>query len=319
VRTVYVDRRDAELAVEGGALVVRANRERVQSLPLGTLERVVVRAPAVMSAGLLAELWRRDVGLLVLSGRYGEPTARLLGTPARDAGLRLAQARLLGRPVQRSRLAAMVLAAKLAGQKRLLTRLRDAGTGERRLVLAALERVAAQAAKIDPGAGIPALIGHEGAASAAYFEAFRSAFAPSLGFRERNRRPPRDPVNVCLSLGYTLLHHEAACAAQLVGLDPMIGILHEPAAGRASLACDLVEPLRSHVDGFVQALFADGKLRAAHFALDGDACRLGKAGREAFYRAWEDGPAAALARLSRRGARAIAGALLGDSSEGPES
>lgn len=312
MRTVYIDRRDAELDLDGGALVARVAGKRVQSLPLGSLERVVLRAPAFIATRLLAELWRRDVGLLVLSGRHGEPTAQLLGAPAADARLRLAQARILDQPERRSRLAATALAAKLAAQMRLLVGFRDAGTGERRLVLTALERVTRQADRLDPAEGIPALLGREGAAGAAYFDAYRSAFAPALGFRERNRRPPRDPVNVALSLGYTLLHHEAACAAQLAGLDPMIGILHEPAPGRASLACDLVEPLRPHVDRFVHTLFAAGALRAAHFSAEAGACRLGKAGRQAFYGAWEQGPAAPLARLLRQQARGVARALLLD-------
>lgn len=311
MRTVYIDRRDAQLDLDGGALVVRVAGERVQALPLGVLERLVVRAPANLATRLLAELCRRDIGLLVLSGRHGEPTARLLGLPSADVRLRRTQLRLLDDEPRRTRLAASLLAAKLAAQARLLTELRDAGAGERRLVLEGLARVAEQAGRLDPAQGLAALLGREGAAGAAYFAAYRTAFAPALGFKERNRRPPRDPVNVALSLAYTLLHHEAACAAQLAGLDPLVGVLHEPAPGRASLACDLVEPLRPHVDRFVQKLFAEAVLRPAHFTTGDDGCRLGKAGRQLFYGAWEEGPAVGLARLLRLAARATARAVLG--------
>lgn len=315
MRTVYIDRRDAQLDLDGGALVVRVAGERVQTLPLGTMERLVVRAPANLATRLLAELCRRDVGLLVLSGRHSEPTARLLGLPTGDVRLRLAQLRLLDDEPRRLRLAASLAAAKLMAQTRLLTELRENGVADRRLVLDGLARVAEQAVLLDSARGLPELLGREGAAGAAYFAAYRSAFAPALGFKERNRRPPRDPVNVALSLGYTLLHHEAACAAQLVGLDPLVGVLHEPAPNRASLACDLVEPLRPHVDRFVQRLFAEAVLRPAHFTTEAEGCRLGKAGRELFYRAWEEGPAAGLARLLRLAARATARAIL---AAGPE-
>ncbi|MGD9507360.1 MAG: CRISPR-associated endonuclease Cas1 [Geminicoccaceae bacterium] len=281
MRTVYLDRRDAVLDIDGSAMVVRLGGERLQTLPLGALERLVVRAPAMLSTRLLAELCVRDVGLLVLSGRRGEATARLLGRPTADVRLRLAQARLLGSPARRAGLGVRIVAAKLAAQTRLLQCFREDAVGDRRLVLAAIEQIATQARQLDLRQGLAALIGREGAAGAAYFAAYRTAFAPALGFTERNRRPPRDPVNVALSLGYTLLHHEAVCAAHVVGLDPMIGVLHEPVPGRESLACDLVEPLRPHVDRLAQALFARGTLRAAHFAMDGNACRLGKAGRAA--------------------------------------
>lgn len=88
---------------------------------------------------------------------------------------------------------------------------------------------------------------------------------PALGFTGRNRRPPRDPANACLSLGYTLLHAEAVTAAQAAGLDPLLGFYHRPAFGRESLASDLIEPLRAEVDAWVAALFRDRALREDHF------------------------------------------------------
>jgi CRISPR-associated protein Cas1 len=132
-------------------------------------------------------------------------------------------------------------------------------------------------------------MGSEGAAARAYFAAFATAFAPALGFVGRNRRPPRDPVNVCLSIGYTLLHFEALQAAARAGLDPAIGVYHEVKPGRDSLACDLVEPVRAEVDGFVHDLFATAGLRPEHFTGGGGApCLIGKAGRTLFYRAYEE-------------------------------
>jgi CRISPR-associated protein Cas1 len=95
------------------------------------------------------------------------------------------------------------------------------------------------------------LTGLEGAGAAAYFRAYATLFAPSREFSRRRRRPPPDPVNVCLSLGYTLLHHEAVRELQVVGLDPLLGFLHVSERGRESLASDIVEPLRPHVDEWV--------------------------------------------------------------------
>jgi CRISPR-associated protein Cas1 len=226
--------------------------------------------------------------------------------------LRLAQARLLDDAPRRAALAALTVRAKLTAQRRLLAALAADGTGERRLHLDAIARLEALAGRLGPEAEpppLPALLGLEGAGSAAYFAAYQSAFAPSLGFRERNRRPPRDPVNVALSLGYTLLHHEAVCAAHAAGLDPLVGVLHEPAPGRESLACDLVEPLRPHVDRLALGLFRTRELRAEHFSIDGGACRLGKAGRERFYGAWE-AQAPALRRLLRLAVRGLTRELL---------
>jgi CRISPR-associated protein Cas1 len=134
-----------------------------------------------------------------------------------------------------------------------------------------------------------------------------------LDFKGRNRRPPRDPVNAVLSLGYTLLHADAVQSCYAAGLDPLLGFLHEPEYGRESLAADLVEPLRSHVDRLVWRLFRDRALRPEHFSRGEDACLLDKAGRALFYPAYEQaaGPVRrALRRFTVRVARGLPSILL---------
>ena len=58
--TIYIDRKDAELDADGGALVVRADGARVASLPLGGAQRVVVRRAGTLSTRLLAACMPRE-------------------------------------------------------------------------------------------------------------------------------------------------------------------------------------------------------------------------------------------------------------------
>jgi CRISPR-associated protein Cas1 len=149
-------------------------------------------------------------------------------------------------------------------------------------------------------------MGYEGAAAAAYFGAYTHLFAESLQFTGRKKRPPPDPVNVCLSLGYTLLHYDAVRACHTVGLDPMLGFFHDVSFGRESLACDLMEPLRPLMDRWVWQLFKERQLRPEHFNQDiGGRCQMNKAGRQCFYGFYESqvGPAR---RLLRRYGYALA-------------
>jgi CRISPR-associated protein Cas1 len=270
-----------------------------------------------LSTRVLAALWRHDVGLLLLSGRRSEATARLVGRPHDDATLRLAQYRRAGDEEACRRAARAVVAAKLAAEARLLERARNARPDRRKPLsdaLATLDRLRARLADPSTSSGgetldRDTLVGLEGAGAAAYFRAYASLFPASLGFARRRRRPPPDPVNAALSLGYTLLHHEAVREAQIVGLDPLIGFLHVPERGRESLACDLVEPLRPHVEEWVWREFAERRLRGEHFSQEkGGACLLGKAGREIFYDGFEQ-LAAGLRRLLRRMARHLAAEL----------
>ena len=152
--------------------------------------------------------------------------------------------------------------------------------------------------------GIASLLGIEGAAAAACFAGLGTLFPSSLEFQGRNRRPPRDPVNACLSLGYTLLHFEAVTVCHETGLDPLLGLYHEPAFGRESLAADIIEPLRPHVDERVWALFRDRTLTAKGFRNDNGAVLLGKSARQHFYADFHP-LSTALRRLLRRQMRNV--------------
>lgn len=86
--------------------------------------------------------------------------------------------------------------------------------------------------------------GVEGASSAAWFGFFGQLFVPPWQFLGRTRRPPRDPVNALLSLGYTWLNTRLVARCEAAGLEVYLGGLHRYRPGRPSLACDLIEPLR---------------------------------------------------------------------------
>jgi CRISPR-associated protein Cas1 len=191
--------------------------------------------------------------------------------------------------------------AKTRAQIRLLDTLLNHRADMRKPLTDALSSL--HGARLNLAVGIvevAQLRGLEGAAARAYFQGLSAVFPPSLEFSGRNRRPPRDPVNACLSLGYTLLHFDAVSACHIAGLDPLLGFYHRPSYGRESLASDLIEPLRPHLDHHIWQLFRERDLREDHFTRSGDACLMGKAGRTIFYRAYEDQAAPARRMLLRQ-------------------
>ncbi len=95
---------------------------------------------------------------------------------------------------------------------------------------------------------ISQVMGYEGQASALYFSVFGKCLRQSeLEFTNRNRRPPLDPVNALLSLGYMLLTAEAIIALAVLELHIGIGFLHEIEPNRPSLAIDLIELFRQPI------------------------------------------------------------------------
>lgn len=288
--TLYLDRRDLRLKLEGGALMIAVAGERSRTVPLTLLERIVLRGKVELDTGLLGGLVEAGISVLMLSGRQGRRVALLSGGSHGDAARRINQYRLYGDKAWRQQWSRRLVFRKLAAQRRFLRLALQQRADQRRPLSRALTTLDALSADLRSTADEPSpqrLLGMEGAAAAAYFAAYASLLPEALGFSGRNRRPPRDPVNACLSLGYTLVHFEAVQACYGAGLDPLIGYFHELVHGRESLAADLMEPLRPRVDRFVWGLFRTRTLRAEHFTDSNGGCLLGKAGRGKFYAAYE--------------------------------
>lgn len=301
---LYLDRRDLRLSHEGKALVIHQGDHRQGTVPMGLLERVVVRGNVRLDTGVLGELAESGIGVLLLSGRYSRNLAMIVGRPHKDAMRRVAQVRCYDDMEWRLRWSRRLIGYKLRGQERLLRH----ALGQRpdcrlRLLegVQALQELRARLRGEGERLTIDQIRGLEGAGAAAYFAAYTQLFAPSLAFHGRNRRPPLDPVNACLSLAYTLAHAETSLALYMAGLDPLLGFFHTPDYGRESLASDVVELVRPVVDRWVWGLFRDRELRVEHFRLEPGACLMGKAGRGIFYTAFEP-----FFRPWRRGLRRIA-------------
>lgn len=284
--SLYVDRRGVELRADSEALVFYENGSRCGTVPMAPLSRVFLRGDVTLSASLLGKLGERGIGVVVLSGRKGEPTM-LMGRPHNDAARRVAQYRLSLDAAFCLGFARAIVEAKLRAQRALIAERRDEDLRWRYPLTVCLQRLDGCIARVDEQPSIAALRGLEGAGAAAYFQGYGELFAERLNFRNRNRRPPKDPVNAVLSLAYTLLHSEAVIALYGAGVDPFIGFYHALDFGRESLACDVVETLRPEVDRFVLGLFRSETLRFEDFSQVDGACLLGKAGRTRFYGEWE--------------------------------
>lgn len=84
-----------------------------------------------------------------------------------------------------------------------------------------------------------------------------------------------NPPNAMLNYVYSLLASESRLAAAALGLDPGLGILHFDIAARDSLACDLMEAVRSQVDAFLLDWITRDPLKREWFSERPDGnCRL---------------------------------------------
>ncbi len=289
--TLVLDRSDLELRADGSALALYQSGARSGTIPIALLDRVVLQGAAIrIETGVLTRLGEAGVTTLLLSARHSRRLALVLGPAHNEAAVRLAQCQMALDEDFCNDWSQRLVLAKTRAQAKLLRQAMLQRPDCRKPLTDALGTIDPIIRTLTESEdGVTARTrGLEGSAAAAYFRALCALFPEGLGFTGRNRRPPRDPVNAVLSLGYTLLHFDAVHASHIAGLDPLVGFYHRPAHGRESLACDLIEPLRPKLDAWVWNLFRGRVLRTEHFAHDRAACLLQKAGRTHFYQAYDE-------------------------------
>lgn len=264
-RTVYIAQDGAMVRREGERLRITAGRRNVREIPVGEVAQLVLMGNVVLTPAALDLLVGRGIDTVLLS-HHGRYRGRIVSSLSTNIRLRLAQFRALTEEEKAADLARRIVSGKATNQRVLLLRHArrhgdsDAMRWARMAIRAAIQR-------LHVAASLDEIRGCEGAASAAYFRVFGELLkAPGFTFDGRNRRPPMDPVNALLSLGYTLLSNSVEAAVHVVGLDPYLGALHAPAAGRPSLVCDLVEEFRAPmVDALVLAALNKGAFRPTDF------------------------------------------------------
>ena len=246
------------LNVEGETLLLSRGQKVMRRVRLAEINQVLLFGRVEISSGAIAALARRQVDVVFLTQR-GNFRARLQGRYSPQAALRLAQLQRALEPEFCVRVARSLVAGKIVHQRQLLLRaqrrLRDADLAD------VLGRMRLLAEECPREQDLDRLRGREGMAAALYFGQFGKlmladpgADAPRLAFNGRSRRPPRDPVNACLSFGYALLASMVETEVLRCGLDPLVGFFHQPLHGRPSLVLDLMEEFRPLVDSLVLRL-----------------------------------------------------------------
>ncbi len=262
--TLYVVEAGARLEREYQRLLVTLNDEVILRAPIGSVSRVVLVGRAGATTPALHALLEANIPLLFIS-RGGKLLGHLSPPLPGNLPLRRAQYRRDTDAAFCFGLARHIVAGKLRNQRALAGRLiRRRGFDPQPAA-----ELSAAIGRVEAADDADTLRGIEGQAAKVYFGLYRAAFDPAWRFVNRNRRPPRDPVNAVLSLGYSLLTHNLMTALEVVGLDPYLGYFHTETYNRPALALDLVEEFRAPVvDSLTLRLINRRILRPEHFEPD---------------------------------------------------
>jgi CRISPR-associated endonuclease Cas1/CRISPR-associated protein Cas4 len=290
---LVVQSQRARVSKEGETLKVTDEDQGETTVRLIDVSDVVLFGNINITMPALTALMEREIPVTFLShGGWFRGLTQGLGH--RNVEVRTAQYRQSFDDAFCLRFARELVAAKIINQR---TMLRRNGRDEADRALT-LDRLSAGRRSANRAASLAELLGFEGDAAGVYFRAFATMLSsPSRGesvdpatfrFDTRNRRPPMDPVNAMLSLGYAMLARHWAVALASIGLDPYRGFYHAPRYGRPSLALDMMEPFRPIiVDSVVLSVVNTGEIGATDFVVAQTGTALTPQGRRRFIEAFE--------------------------------
>lgn len=276
--TLYVLEQGALVTKIDERLVVRKDRKVLRDLPAHQVERIVLFGNAHLSTPATHFVLRQGIEVVYLSQR-GVYYGRLQPEVTQDGSLRHVQHQRASDSRFCLELARSIVQGKIANLEALCARQRRQGQWLRE----ALERLGNAQQRLPRAHDLDALRGYEGSAAVAYYRAFGEMLRRDWGFGGRRHRPPPDPINALLSLGYTLLYQAMQGMIGIVGLDPYQGFFHQMKPGHAALASDLIEEWRPIiVDSLVLQIVNRGELQPADFRSVRDQARLTREGLARF-------------------------------------
>lgn len=294
LNTLYITSEDLFLSYSNGNVVINRGDEVTARFPLLNLEGIITFSYAGATPALMGECAQRNIQLTFMTpnGRF---LARVNGMSQGNVFLRREQYRIADSDARSCIIARNMITGKAYNSRWVLERaLRDHALRiDQQAVSAASAQIQQLIQLIRCAEGLDSLRGLEGEAAAAYFGAFDELILSQkvdFIFDGRNRRPPQDNVNAMLSFAYTLLANDCAAALESVGLDAIVGFLHQDRPGRKSLALDLEEELRApFADRLVLTLINNRIIQDKHFdRQESGTVLLNDNGRKLFLKHWQE-------------------------------
>ena len=249
LNTLYITTEGAYLRLDHETLKIEVEKETKLQVPLHHLGGIVCFGDVMLSPAAMHRC-AADGRFIVLLDRNGRFKARIEGPVSGNVLLRCAQHEAMASSEKTLAIARNMVAGKIQNARQIVLRgAREAGASADEVALRQTSDSLARAVERLPGCeDLDVLRGIEGESARAYFSTFDRMVREdrqTFTLNGRTRRPPRDPLNALLSFLYALLMNDCVAAAEGVGLDPQMGFLHALRPGRAALALDLMEELRS--------------------------------------------------------------------------
>ncbi len=255
--TLYITDQGAYLKVQHQQFLVYHQQELRRQVPVNRVSHIVLFGCCNLSHAAVSLALRRRIPVVYLSqkGRY---FGRLETEGQAQVEYLTRQVQCALDPDFTRRQAKTIVLGKLHNCRILLMRLNRRTRLEK--VAKAIDDLALVMLDVPDAESVDVLLGYEGHGTHLYFQALGMLFKEPFVFEKRTKRPPTDPVNSLLSLGYTLLSQNMYSLVQAVGLHTHFGNLHVPRKNHPALVSDLIEEFRAQLVDSLIAYLVNSKI-----------------------------------------------------------
>jgi len=249
MKTLYLTEQGSIVRKKSRRLIVSKNDVIIAEVSTIGLDAILIFGNIYLTPQVITLILEEGIDVSFLSIR-GKFRGRLISSESKNIFLRIAQyERYLDDDFQLD-FATSIVKAKITSEINLIKRY--AKNYSNLDFSKELQELYMAVEKLKNMPSVPSIRGVEGYSSSIYFSAFRKMLREDFEFLGRDKRPPSDPINALLSLGYTLITNEIASILFALGFDLYIGYYHSINYGRPSLALDMVEEFRhSIIDSFI--------------------------------------------------------------------
>jgi CRISP-associated protein Cas1 len=215
----YVQHQGARVVKDGGLLRVLEGEEGLTEARLREVSQLAVFGGVQITASVIRELCSRGIPISHLS-HGGWFYGITHGMSHKNVELRRRQYAAAEDREKSLSLARRFVQSKILNSRTFLRR------NHRELPDEIFEAFKGDLRRAKRAEQVETLLGVEGTAASRYFSHFSGMLRPADGsiatfdFAQRNRRPPRDPVNALLSFAYAMLTKDFTATLFSVGFDP---------------------------------------------------------------------------------------------------
>jgi CRISP-associated protein Cas1 len=262
--TLYLVQQQTTLRRDHGRFIIQCPDAADVEIPIQEVERILVFGNIQLTTSAISACLDAEIPVVFLT-QMGDYKGHLGTAQLCDLESQARQFQLRGDADFQLEMAIHLVWGKLRNSRQLLLR------GNRKWDLpevdTTIERLKELIEAVETAPSLATLRGYEGTGAKLYFGSLGQLLSnPGFALTERNRRPPKDPVNSLLSFGYTLVFHNVLSLILAEGLNPYLGNLHRSDRKEPHLAFDLMEEFRSPiVDSLVLMLINKKILKPTDF------------------------------------------------------